>query len=69
MNVHRYLMASYVFIFTEKFAKKIIQSYYAAVTYIDDLIGQLLNELEILKIRKNTVVVLTSDHGKYKFMN
>ncbi|XP_011502081.1 PREDICTED: iduronate 2-sulfatase isoform X2 [Ceratosolen solmsi marchali] len=47
----------------KKYARKIIRAYYSAVTYIDDLIGQLMNELEMLKIRKNTVIILTSDHG------
>lgn len=47
----------------KSFAKLIIQSYYASVTYIDDLIGKLINQLEILSIRKNTTIILMSDHG------
>jgi len=39
------------------------QSYYAAVSYIDDLVGQLLAQIDDLGLRDNTVVVLTSDHG------
>jgi iduronate 2-sulfatase len=35
------------------------QSYYAAVTYVDDLIGELMKSVDLT----NTVVVLTSDHG------
>ncbi|XP_023289898.1 uncharacterized protein LOC105699485 [Orussus abietinus] len=46
-----------------KFATTIIQSYYAAVTYIDDMIGLLLAQLCISKIRNETIVILTSDHG------
>lgn len=42
-----------------EWTKKIVQNYNAAVTYIDDLIGQLLKEID-----DNTVVILTSDHGK-----
>lgn len=38
--------------------RKIIQSYDAAVSYIDDLLGQLLQEVD-----NNTIVVVTSDHG------
>ncbi|XP_031833047.1 iduronate 2-sulfatase [Nomia melanderi] len=45
------------------FGKLIIQSYYAAVTYIDDLIGKLINRLEILSLRRNTTIILMSDHG------
>lgn len=41
------------------FTLKIIQSYNAAVTYIDDLIGQLLLSIN----RSNTIVMLISDHG------
>lgn len=43
----------------EDFATLIRQSYYAAVTYVDDLIGQLLNHVNY----ENTIIVLTSDHG------
>nr|XP_033336454.1 iduronate 2-sulfatase isoform X2 [Megalopta genalis] len=45
------------------FGKLIIQSYYAAVSYIDELIGKLLNELENLSIRETTTIILMSDHG------
>lgn len=38
--------------------RKIIQSYDASVSYIDDLLGQLLNQTD-----DNTIVVFTSDHG------
>lgn len=38
--------------------KQIIQSYSAAVTYIDDIIGTLLKEVD-----EDTIVVLVGDHG------
>lgn len=38
--------------------KKIIQSYDSCVTYIDDLIGELLNYVD-----NNTIIVFSSDHG------
>lgn len=38
--------------------KIIIQAYNAAVTYIDDLIGQLLKHVD-----NNTLIVFTADHG------
>ncbi|EGI64264.1 Iduronate 2-sulfatase [Acromyrmex echinatior] len=47
----------------EKFAKQIIQSYYAAVSYIDNMIGKLIHQLHVSMIRENTIVILTSDHG------
>lgn len=40
------------------FSKKIRQHYYAAVSYVDDLIGQLIENMD-----SKTVIILTSDHG------
>lgn len=37
--------------------------YAACVSYVDAQIGRLLNELDTLGIRDNTIVVLWSDHG------
>ena len=37
--------------------------YAACVSYVDAQIGRLLNELDVLRIRDNTIVVLWSDHG------
>ncbi len=37
--------------------------YAACVSYVDALIGRLLNELDSLELRKNTIVILWSDHG------
>ena len=39
-------------------ARRIIQGYYSATTYIDSLVGRLLDRLT-----DNTMVVLVSDHG------
>ncbi|XP_077297874.1 iduronate 2-sulfatase isoform X2 [Arctopsyche grandis] len=38
---------------------KIKQSYYAAISYVDDLIGKILRHVNM----NNTIIVLTSDHG------
>ncbi len=43
--------------------KKLIHGYYASVSYIDAQIGKVMQELEKLDLRKNTIVVLMSDHG------
>jgi arylsulfatase A-like enzyme len=43
--------------------KELIHGYYAAMSYTDAQILKLLNELDRLKIRKNTIVVLWGDHG------
>ncbi len=37
--------------------------YYACVSYADALVGKLLNTLDTLGIRENTIVVLWGDHG------
>ena len=37
--------------------------YYGEVTFIDDSIGMILNALNELKIRENTLIVFISDHG------
>lgn len=39
--------------------RKIIQAYYASVTYVDHLIGEVLKEVNL----DNTIIVLTGDHG------
>ncbi|XP_039299532.1 iduronate 2-sulfatase, partial [Nilaparvata lugens] len=43
--------------------KRIIQSYNAAVTYIDELVGELLLTLENEGLDNNTIVALIGDHG------
>jgi len=37
--------------------------HYACVSYIDALVGKVLDELERLDLSKNTIVLLWSDHG------
>jgi len=43
--------------------RELIHGYYAAMSYTDAQIVQLLNELDRLDIRKNTIIVLWGDHG------
>jgi len=47
----------------DELARTLIHGYYASVTYIDAQIGRLLYELDRLKLRDNTIVVLWGDHG------
>ena len=47
----------------DKDARQLIHGYYACVTYVDTLLGRVLNELDRLGLRDNTVVVLWGDHG------
>ena len=46
------------------YAKKIIQSYYAATSYVDSLIGDLLGALDDYGFGDNTIVSFIGDHGK-----
>ncbi|MBT8038640.1 MAG: sulfatase [Xanthomonadales bacterium] len=39
------------------------RAYFACVSYVDALVGQLLDELDALGLAENTVVILWGDHG------
>ncbi len=43
--------------------KRMWAAYYAAVTFMDEQVGRILNELDRLGLRDSTAVVFTSDHG------
>ena len=47
----------------KKIAKNLIHGYYACVSSIDFLIGRIFKKLDETGLRKNTIVVLMSDHG------
>ena len=53
----------------DDYARLVIQSYYAAVSYIDDLVGQMLSELKAVGLSNNTIILLVCDHGKYERTN
>ena len=40
-----------------------IRGYYACVSFIDDLLGSLMQELDRLQLRESTTIVFFSDHG------
>jgi arylsulfatase A-like enzyme len=48
---------------TEHQAREAIHGYWAATSYVDALVGQLLDELDRLQLRQKTVVILWGDHG------
>ncbi|KAK2154748.1 hypothetical protein LSH36_258g00008 [Paralvinella palmiformis] len=39
------------------------RAYFACISYVDDLVGEILRELEELGLHKNTVVSFMADHG------
>ena len=46
-------------------ARNLIHGYYASVSYMDALIGELIKELDDLGLRDNTTIILWSDHGYF----
>jgi arylsulfatase A-like enzyme len=44
-------------------ARQLKHGYYAAVSYMDAQVGRVLDELDRLDLRDNTIVVLWGDHG------
>jgi iduronate 2-sulfatase len=48
---------------TEEQQRHLKHGYYASATFIDTQIGRLLDELDRLSLRDNTIVVLWADHG------
>lgn len=43
--------------------RQAIAAYYASVEFMDEQVGRILDTLDRLKIRDNTIVIFTSDHG------
>ncbi|UCC97400.1 MAG: sulfatase [Phycisphaerales bacterium] len=48
---------------SDDLARQLIHGYYACVSYTDAMIGRLLDELDRLKLREKTVIILWGDHG------
>ncbi len=48
---------------SDAYARKVRHAYFACVSYIDEQVGKLMNELESLGLAENTIVVVWGDHG------
>lgn len=50
-------------IISEEKQLQLLRAYYASVSYVDEQVGKILQVLDQRDLRKNTVIVLWSDHG------
>jgi arylsulfatase A-like enzyme len=48
---------------SEAQTRELRHGYFACVSFVDSLIGKLLDELDRLGLRENTIIVLWGDHG------
>ena len=48
---------------SDGYARKLIHGYYASISYVDNLIGKLIQGLKSLEMDRNTIIVLWGDHG------
>jgi len=44
-------------------SKKLKHGYYATISYVDHLVGKIINTLEEENLSENTIVIFVSDHG------
>lgn len=49
----------------EEARKRVLRGYYACVSQMDDAMGRVLDKLDELGIRENTIIVYTTDHGEF----
>ncbi len=69
-NPHPVMQAYFQHRFSQVFARdevraRVIPAYMGLITQIDDQIGRLMAFLDEKRLRENTLIVFTSDHGDY----
>src|SRR5690606_11236251 len=47
----------------DSLAVSALQAYYATISFLDTQVGRVIDALERLGLKENTIVVFTSDHG------
>ena len=50
---------------TPEFGRRCLHGYLAAISYVDAQVGRLLEEVDRLGLRENTIIVFWGDHGYY----
>lgn len=48
---------------SDAYAKKLKHAYYACISYIDQQIGLIVNQIKALELDENTIIVVWGDHG------
>ena len=48
---------------SDEYAKKLKHAYYSCISYVDQQIGFIVNEIESLGLAENTIIVVWGDHG------
>ena len=48
---------------TPELHKGLLEAYYASISYMDEQVGRVLEALDELGLRENTIVIFSSDHG------
>lgn len=61
-EIHTYHFKDYTYN-SDAFHVSSLQGYYASVSYIDALVGDVIAQIDSLGLRDNTTIMLISDHG------
>jgi choline-sulfatase len=61
--IRNYKRNSSTYGITPELHKGLLHAYYASISYMDAQVGRVLDSLEQLGLKENTIVIFTSDHG------